>query len=252
MKSRKYFVIAGMLLLVLLGACSGAARDVDTDANSDGHSETETLRLINVTGTGKVYITPDIAYIYIGVRSQSEDVAEALKENTAQSQAVSSSLKELGVDEKDIQTSSFNIYPQQEYGMNGQITGTIYHVENTVYVIVRDLANLGKMLDVVVRSGANSINSIQFDVDDRSGAVSEARKLAVEDGRAQAEELAEAADVQLGDLVNLSVYGTSTPYPVYDTLGKGGGYAVAESEVPVSAGQMVISVDASLAYEIIQ
>ena len=66
------------------------------------------------------------------------------------------------------------------------MTGTTYTVNNTVYVTVRDLQVLGKLLDVVVRSGANSINGITFDVVDKSRAISEARRLAVESARSQA------------------------------------------------------------------
>ena len=64
-------------------------------------------------------MNPDRALVYIGVQSQSENVADALNENNDQAQAVASSLREMGIDEKDIQTSSFNIFPQQQYGPNG-------------------------------------------------------------------------------------------------------------------------------------
>ena len=123
-----------------------------------------------------------------------------------------------------------------------------YVVDNTVSVTVRDLNNLGSLLDTVVRAGANNINNIVFDVSDKSAALSEARLLAIQSARSQAEELATAAEVELGDLVNLYVYQVGSPIAQYE---KGmGGYVGAESSVPVAAGQLTIRVEASLAYEI--
>ncbi len=118
----------------------------------------------------------------------------ALNDNNEQAQAVTAALKTLNIEEKDIQTTSFNIYPQQQYEANtGKITGTIYMVDNTVYVTIRDLKKLGESLDAVVRSGANSINGINFDVVDKETALSKARELAITNARKQAEELAKAS-----------------------------------------------------------
>ncbi len=238
MKNKTLWIFASLIIVLVLSACSGGVATPVTPSQ----------RLINVTGTGTVYLTPDVAYINIGVRSQAEQVTEALTQNTNQAQAVASALKELGVDALDIQTSAFNVYPQQEYGPMGEVVRTVYVVENTVYVTVRDLNKLGQMLDVVVRSGANTINGIQFDILDKSAAESQARKLAVENAKKQAQELADAAGVKLGPLVAVNVYMTSPPSPFF--TGKGGVRMDMAQSVPVSAGQLVMSMDASLSYEI--
>lgn len=206
------------------------------------------IPMVNASGHGQVYLTPDVAYINIGVRSQAEKVADALKQNNSQATGVSSSLKELGVEDKDIQTSAFNVYPQQEYGPQGEVTRTVYVVENTVYVTVRDLSKLGQMLDAVVQNGANTINGISFDVLDKAKAEDEARRMAVEDARKQAQSMADAAGITLGKLISLNVYAGST-VPVYG--GKGGAMkADAAAAVPVAAGQLVITMEANLSYEI--
>lgn len=202
-------------------------------------------RTISVSGTGQVTLSPDVAYIYIGVHSQSENVAEVLGENNTKAQAIAAALQDLGIDPKDIQTSGFNIYPQQQYDEQGQITGTTYSVDNTVYVTVRDLQIMGNLLDVVVRTGANSINGISFDVLDKSKALSEARQLAIDSARSQAEEIAQAAGVTLGDLQTLNVYSSSPVVPMYE--GKGG-VAMDGSSVPVSAGQLILRVEVSATY----
>jgi len=209
---------------------------------------------INVTGQSEVFLTPDIAYVYVGVHTEAENVADALNENNVQSQAISSTLEELGIAKEDIQTSAFNIYPYQDYGPFGPAQESLeeiptkYAVDNTVFVTVRELSNLGKILDSVVRNGANSIHSVEFDVEDKTEALAQARKEAIENGRALAEEMAGAADVTLGDLLNLNVYGGSNAQPVFAEKGMGGMYAA--SEVPVSAGQLVLTMYADMSFAI--
>jgi uncharacterized protein len=215
-------------------------------------AETTPLRTVSVTGNGQVFLVPDVAYVYIGVHSQSEKVTEALSQNNEQRQAVSDALKKIGVEAKDIQTTSFNIYPQQQYEPNsGKVTGTTYMIDNTVYVTVRDLAKLGDLLDAVVRSGANSINGINFDVVDKESAMSEARGKAIANARKQAEELAKASGVTLGDVQAITTSSNGSTFMPKENYGMGGGGGMAASApVPVSAGQLVLTVDVSLTYVI--
>jgi hypothetical protein len=135
-----------------------------------------------------------------------------------------------------------------DYGMDGQISRKYYVVENTVYITVRDLSKLGTMLDAVVRSGANTINSINFDVVDKEAALAQARDMAIAKARTEAEAIAKASGVSLGDLQTVNVYTSSGATPVYDA--KGGMGMSGGSQVPVSAGQLVITADANLVYEI--
>jgi len=122
-------------------------------------------------------------------------------------------------------------------------------VDNTVYVTVRNLDGLGDLLDSTIAAGANSINSIQFDVADKSAAVKEARANAVEDAKTQAQELADAAGVKLGDIQNISFYDNS-PYPVFEGKGGGGGAMAADTSVSIQPGQLTISVSVNITYDI--
>lgn len=235
MKNKIFVVIASLVIVGLLAACQGTA---PVASNSQ-------IPMINVSGTGRVYLVPDIAYVYVGVRSQAEDVAEALSQNNAQATGISSTLMEKGVAAEDIQTTAFNVYPQQQYSPEGIPMETVYVVENTVFIKVRDLQSLGTLLDAVVRAGANTINGISFDLEDRVSAEKEARQLAIEDAKTKAVELAGLTGVELGQLYGVNVY-SSGPSPVYEA--KGG--AALQSGAPIAAGQMVIQFEASLSYEI--
>ncbi|RPJ52139.1 MAG: DUF541 domain-containing protein [Chloroflexi bacterium] len=204
-------------------------------------------RTISVNGVGQVTLAPDVAYVSIGVHSQSDNVSEALSQNNQKAQAVAGALRELGIDPKDVQTSGFNVVPQQEFGPQGEQLGIVYSVDNTVYVTVRDLQILGQLLDVVVRSGANSINGIAFDVLDKSKGLAEARQLAVESAQSQAAEMAQYAGVTLGELQTMNVYTSSPPTPIFE--GKGG-VGMDAAQVPISAGQVILRVEVGAVYAI--
>jgi uncharacterized protein YggE len=240
MRTKSMIVSLVLLLAVALSACGPAAI---------APSAQEAQRTLNVTGAGLVYLTPDIAYINIGVHTEKPTASEAVAESNAQSAKVIEALTKAGVDPKDIRTTNFSIWPSQQYGPDGTVTGTVYMVDNTVFVTVRKLDKLGDLLDTVVKAGANSINSIQFDVADKTAAVKEARAAAVKNAQEQAQELADAAGVTLGDITSISYY-DAIPSPVMDTYGKGGGGGMQAATVPIQPGQMTLTVTVSMTYAI--
>jgi uncharacterized protein YggE len=236
MKQKFLVLLSALLVVGLLAACSS------TPATATAAAATRTLA---ATGTGEVYITPDIAYINIGIHTEADSVTAALNDNNTQAQAISDTLTGLGVDVKDIQTSSFNVSPMTTYANDGTVSRKYYSVDNTVYVTVRDLNSMGKLLDAVVASGANTINGITFDVKDKDAANAQARDLAIQKAKADAQSIAKSAGVTLGDLQNVSINTSGSTYPMYSSV-----KAVGGGSVPVSAGQLQISVDATLTYAI--
>lgn len=251
MRKTTIFIVSFLLVAGLLGAGVFAglkAAPVPTRAMAQGEPNSAPQpRTLNVTGNGKVFITPDIAYVSIGVHTEGSDAAEAVAANTAQSQKVADALKALKIDAKDIMTTNFSIYPQQQMDDQGKVTGIRYVVDNSVYVTLRDIDQVGAALNSAVEAGANSINSIQFDVADKTSALSQARAAAVADARTQAQELAEAASVTLLEIQTISVYGSYMPMPAYD---RGMGGVALEASVPVSPGQLTLSVDVNIVYNI--
>lgn len=248
MRNKIYFSIVILMSIVFLGACSAiGAAPLTTTVNGSGlPADSANMRTLNVSGTGTIYLVPDLAYINIGVHTENTNVSEALGSNTSQSQQVADVLKSQGIDAKDIQTTSFNVYPQQKYAPTGEALGTTYVVDNTVYVTVRDISKLGDILDAVVASGANNINGISFDSTAKDQAMQDARKAAIDDARQQAQALADAAGVTLDVIQSINV-STYLPTPVY-----AGGYkdAAVAASVPISAGQLTIQADANLTYSI--
>jgi uncharacterized protein YggE len=233
-------MLAGILLLGLVITASNPLQTGDPAASESP------MRTISVAGTGRAFVTPEIAVISIGVRTEDPDAAQAVEASNAQVQTLTDAIKAMGVEDRDIQTTSFNIYPNQQYDETGRPISTTYVVENTVTVTVRDLSMLGELLGASVEAGANQIYGIQFDAEDRSEALSQARQAAVDDAQAKAEELAAAAGVSLGELQSISE-GSSVPVPFFE--GRGGGAAeAAVSDVPISPGQLTLTVDVTMVF----
>lgn len=236
---KKYsLLLISIVTLGVLAACSPAAAP----------AAPESIRSMSVSGIGRVTIVPDMATINIGVRSEAESVSEALEANNAQANALSRVLQTMGVEEKDIQTSNFNIFPNERWNpMTGEVEGRYFVVENTVNVTVRELTSLGEILNASVEAGANTIYGISFNVEDRSAAVAEARDLAIADAKAKAEAIAASAGVELGEIISINVYETGMPYGYFD--GKGGMVA-AEMAAPIAAGTLAIVMECKLSYAI--
>jgi uncharacterized protein len=241
MKTKSIFVAAVFVLALLVSACG------PTTVNQAAPVPQRTL---SVTGTGTAYLTPDIAYIYLGVHTEKQTASEAVAENTTQTQSVIKALTDFGIDAKDIRTTNFSIYPIDKYDPQTNLpTGQkTYSVDNTVYVTVRDISKLGDLLDTIVQAGANTVNSIQFDVAKKDEALKGARADAVKDATAKAQELADVSGVKLGDLQSVSFF-DSQPIPFADGKGGGGG-AVEAAAVPIQTGQLTFTVTVSMTYEI--
>ena len=237
MRNKIIFLTTILVLGTFLAACAPLSVSLQPQA---------ALRTITVTGTGMVTLTPDIAYITIGVQTQNASASQAVSDNNTQAQAIVTAIKGFGVDDKDIKTTNFSINPQQQYDNNGKLTSVTYMVDNTVYVTARDLTKLGDLLDATVKGGANNINSIEFDVADKTAALAQARQAAVDNAKAQADQLTKATGVQLGDVQTISYTDSTPPVPMAFAAAN----TLAGSSVPVSAGSMQISTTVTIVYAI--
>lgn len=243
------FLAAGTLVIIALVAVM--AQNEARVAHAQSPTPTAPRTDLGVSGTGRVFIAPDTAIASIGVDITAPTLAEATKQASDQMTAVINAIKAQGVDAKDIQTSSYNVYPitnQSKEGETPKITG--YHVTNIVTVKIRNIANVGKVLDAAIAAGANSINSVMFTVDNPAKAQEEARTLAVKDAMAKAQTLATAAGVKVGKIIVISELSGGVQ-PIYKTVE----YAVPQAAGgagPVETGQNEIAVTVEMHFEIAQ
>ncbi len=204
---------------------------------------------VNVSGEGKVTMKPDIASFSIGVVKTDKDLGRAQKEAADIMVKATALLKEKGVDEKDIKTTAYNIYPQYDWRQSGRVF-LGYEVRQTAEVKVRNLEKVGEILGAVGGVGANEIGSLTFSIDNPEKAKEEARAKAIADAKAKAERLSKDLGVRLKKIISFSESGGNYPGPIYmkdsySTSGMGGG-----SVPPVSAGENEITINVSITYEI--
>ena len=209
----------------------------------------EEQNAISVSGEGRVSAEPDMAEIIIGVESRASTAKEAASQNSEDMNEVMDVLEGMGIAEEDIQTVDYSIRAEMDYrGDEGpEVVG--YVVTNAVRVKVRDLDLVGDLLDEVTEAGANNIYGITFTIEDPRPFQGQAREMAVAEAHSKARQLAEAADVRLGDLFSLSEYLVEGPVYVERAPmaeGMGGGAP------PISAGQLEITVQVQMSYEIVQ
>lgn len=245
------FSITILLSVLTIAAVAVIAVMADASAPSSVNAQTTTTpprTSIGVSGIGRVNVTPDTGIASLGVEITAPTLAEATKLGNERMTAVLDAIKAQGVDPKDIQTSSYNVYPltnNPKEGESPQVTA--YRVSNIVTVKIRAIANVGQVLDAALEAGANSINSVFFTVNDPSKAQDEARTLAVKDATAKAQTLATAAGVKVGKLFSISeVSGGVIPFyrGAFESAPAGGGAG------PVETGSTEISVSVELHFEI--
>ena len=218
-----------------------------TATPSFAHDTETSIGKITVSATGNSYQAPDVATVSAGVVTQAATAQEAMRANASQMNAVMDSLKAAGIQQRHIQTSQLSLNPQYDYQNRKQPRITGYEARNTVTARSEDLDQVGPMLDALVSSGANNINGINFSIKDAKAAKSEARIEAVKDARRKAEEMAAAAGVSLGKILQMSESShQSGPRPMMRAMAMD----TAESSTPIAGGEQALSVTVNMTFAI--
>ena len=215
-------------------------------ARAAGAKTTASAKSVTVVGEGVVNIEPDVATARIGVVVLRTTVREASSEANGIMQAVKAVLLAQDIEERDIQTRHFDISAER-YGPEGLLPEeqVQYRVRNTAYVTIRNLGNIGDILDAAIEAGANDIGSVRFSLENPAAVESEARAVAVADARAKAEELAGLISVSVGEVTEIS-----------EIIGHGGGFfnngfsdmALAESGGAFSTGEITLAMQLQITY----
>ena len=258
MFSRK-ILYSGLLIVSALAfavACTAAAAPLNAVAGGPGtgastiatpQASVTTGRGITVVGTGKASGTPDVAHITIGVDTDSESVQKAVASSKDKMTALLEALKTAGVADKDIRTSNYSVYTQQQPSVDGRTTVTVsYRVSNQVEVTVRDVNKLGDILDKSVAAGANNIYGVTFSVEDTSKLEADARAKAIADAKARAASLAQLAGVEVGDVQSISEVIGGGVQPLYRdaAVGMGGG------GTPIQPGELSVDMSVQVTFAI--
>ena len=201
---------------------------------------------ISVTGMGQATGVPDMATINVGVEASRDTVQAARDDAAAAMGQVIEVLRQQGIEDRDIQTRYFSINTQ--YDREGQnVIG--FQVSNQVTVKVRDLDNVGAVVDQVVAAGGDltRFQGISFSIADTKPLERDAREAAVADLRAKAEQLAQLAGVPLGPLVSITETGGAMPLAVRERSFMA---MDAAASTPIMAGEMDVTITLQAVYAI--
>jgi uncharacterized protein YggE len=235
-------ILSAVMIVLLLAAVPLQITTSQSAAQTT--TDQQTQRTVSVSGTGQVSAQPDVAKVTIGVETQATEAAAALSQNNTQMSAVVDALEKAGVAAADIQTQVVQLQPQYEQppvSATVPMTTTVpklvgYIATNLVQVTVKKLDTLGSLLDTAVQAGGNRIENISFEVSDPAAALQQARQAAWNDALQKAQQLAQLAGVQLGDVLSINESSVG-PQPIFARAASTG------SAVPIQPGTQTIEVD---------
>lgn len=236
--------VATLLLLALaVSTVIGIVEKLNTTENS-----------ITVSGTGEVYAKPDLAITYFSVVTEDKTVAKALSTNTENMNAVIQSMKNLGVEDKDLKTTNFSIYPKYEwveatyYYPNGQRNLVGYEVTQSLEVKIRDLDKIANLLQAGADAGSNQVGSLQFTIENSDDLKAQAREIAITEAKDKAKLLASQLDVRLVEITSFYESGSN---PIFYTSAKADSSMESGGSAPqIETGENKIEINVSITYKI--
>jgi uncharacterized protein len=237
------FLLSVVISCAVLGAVPARAQDPPA-RREPGPGR----RTITVAGEGEARGKPDIARATLGVDSTAGKVGPALQDANARMAALLAAIRRAGVAEKDIRTTEFSVYFEQDPaqprpGDSARSSGR-YHVRNAVEITIRELARASDVLDAALAAGGNAASGLSFAIGDPAPLRARAREDAVADARRRAEALARAAGVTLGPVLSISEGASAGPRPMAARM------MAMSAGPPVEAGELAESAQVEIVYEI--
>ncbi len=231
-----------------LAACALMTTAAQAQAIRPGPSLSVTAESgLTVHGHSEMKVRPDVAYVDVGVVTQSQDSTQAVRDNATRSTALLAALKGAGLADRDLQSQSYSVQPQYDYQSSpARLTG--YQVTNSVRATVRDLTKVGPVIDAATGAGGNQVNGVTFDLADRTQAEGRALAMAVVEARAKAAVMAQAAGVPLGRLVDLSEGDAPTFQPLVLEAQGVTRMAARAPSTPIQSQDISITADVTAVY----
>jgi len=207
--------------------------------------------LFSISVRGQASQIPDVAVLSVGVTTEAADSNIALRENAQKMTRVLAAVKTAGIAEADAQTSHIRLNPHYQYNNDRQPRITGYQASNTLTIKVRDVGNLGRLLDALATQGANQINGPFFQIDKPDPIYDQARKNALEMAQARAALYAQALGLRVRRIVSFSE-GSSRGVEPQEmmVMAQMRSATVADAATPVSAGELNLSVNLDVVFEL--
>lgn len=254
MQSRKRWLIAGVAALALttaLYAQSGTGGRLAGTAYAAGQTDAG-KHTITVTGQGEMTVSPDVAYINLGIRTEAKTANEAQTANSEAFKKLRAVLfNDYKLAEKDVQTSGFRVQPEYSYTDRDPVIKG-YSAVQMLQVTYRDLDKLGTFLDAVSAAGANQIEGVRFSTEKGQEYELQVIQKAMDNAKAKAESIAKYAGKELKGIVAVNQGGgMAIPYAYSDIGTAQLKSAASEAAAPTSinVGELKVTTNVTVQYE---
>lgn len=205
--------------------------------------------LLSISAEHQVQVAPDKADITLGVESQAETAQAAAQQNAQAMNSVMDALRRARIADRDVQTSNLSLSPRYRYEENRDPILVGYTASNTVNVTVRDLRNLGRIMDAVVAAGGNQVQGVSFGVQNPDPSLDEARRQAFAKARARAELYAQAAGLRVSRIAQIAEGGAYAPPPPMP-MAMARMTAMEAAPTPVSPGEVGMTANVNVVFEL--
>lgn len=249
MKKHIVAVAFGALCALFLTACNGTAAPAaggSVQVPDRIQIENPDSQVITVNASESVKVVPDMAQVIYGITTQNEDAAKCQEETAKKMNQLIATLKELGIEEKSIQTSNYDLNPRQDWNNNGAIVG--YEMSAQVTVSDIPLDQVGDILSKSVSAGVNQVQSVTYLSSQYDASYQEALKKAVASAQEKAQALADASGSTLGHAVKITEYGNNQTARYQNAM-----RSMGKEEAVMDAGMVMmpgeISVEANISVE---
>lgn len=203
--------------------------------------------LLSVSAEGSSEARPDMATINLGVTTEGQTAQAALQENARRMNALNQALRRAGIAERDIQTSNVSVHPQQQYRENQAPLITGYQANNTVTARIRNINNVGRVIDAAVAAGGNTIHGVSFSHSDPDAQLDIARRDAIAEARRRAELYASALGMSVHRIVAVQEGGGFSPPMPMPVMRM---EAAQDASTPVAPGEIESRVSVSVTFEL--
>jgi uncharacterized protein len=201
---------------------------------------------ITAVGDATVSVTPDLARVDVGVVTQATTAQDATVANATQAAAIISALQGVLGANANVKTISYSLSPVYSNPSPGQPSTIVgYMVTNIVEVTLVDLAQIGKVIDIAIQSGANRVQGISFNLQNRDPVIAQALKAAAARARTQTDAIATGLNVHTGAVLR-AVEGVNIANPQL-----AGVYTTAPQTTPIETGLVVVQASVTLEVAIV-
>lgn len=203
---------------------------------------------LTVTGSGIATVTPDKASLSIGVQTADSSSKTAQDKNSKDVNNVIGALLDYGVKEKDISTSSFDLYANYDYSKDvSKLTG--YTATTMLTVKNLDVKDVGELLEKAGEAGVNQVNGISFDYTETEAAYDKALDAAMDRAQEKAEKLAAREGCRLGKILSVSE-GDSNGSAAYTGAREYTESAKADGGMNVMPGESDVTATVTITYQL--